>query len=114
MTLAAPMVRIWDPNPQLKDIALGEATVFRWKDKSGRDWEGGLFKPVPSAWTTGVGFTSTSRLTTSLSTKRQPLRLEIHVVHYKCWSYYCFVTYILNLSGSACSRFSGRKRLIPS
>jgi len=38
---------LWDPNPQLKDIALGTATVFRWKDKSGRDWKGGLFKPVP-------------------------------------------------------------------
>jgi dipeptidyl aminopeptidase/acylaminoacyl peptidase len=38
---------IWDPNPQLKDIALGEATVFRWKDKTGREWKGGLFKPVP-------------------------------------------------------------------
>jgi len=38
---------IWDPNPQLKDIALGEATLFKWKDKAGRDWKGGLFKPVP-------------------------------------------------------------------
>jgi len=38
---------IWDPNPQLKDIALGAATVYQWKDKDGRDWKGGLFKPVP-------------------------------------------------------------------
>jgi dipeptidyl aminopeptidase/acylaminoacyl peptidase len=38
---------IWDPNPQLDDIALGNATVYRWKDKDGRDWKGGLFKPVP-------------------------------------------------------------------
>jgi hypothetical protein len=38
---------IWDPNPQLKDITLGKATVYRWKDKAGRDWKGGLFKPVP-------------------------------------------------------------------
>ncbi len=38
---------IWNPNPQLRDIALGEATVYKWKDKAGRDWKGGLFKPVP-------------------------------------------------------------------
>jgi len=38
---------IWDPNPQLKAIALGDATVLKWKDNSGRDWKGGLFKPVP-------------------------------------------------------------------
>jgi dipeptidyl aminopeptidase/acylaminoacyl peptidase len=38
---------LWDPNPQLKDVVLGEAIVYRWKDKTGRDWKGGLFKPVP-------------------------------------------------------------------
>jgi len=36
---------IFDPNPQLKDIDLGEASVYRWKDKNGRDWVGGLYKP---------------------------------------------------------------------
>jgi len=36
---------IWDPNPQLRDISLSEASIFRWKDKTGRDWVGGLFKP---------------------------------------------------------------------
>ncbi|HWC16469.1 MAG TPA: hypothetical protein VG498_05620, partial [Terriglobales bacterium] len=36
---------IWDPNPQLKNIELGEATVFRWKNKDGRQFKGGLFKP---------------------------------------------------------------------
>jgi dipeptidyl aminopeptidase/acylaminoacyl peptidase len=36
---------IWDPNPQLKDIDLGQATVYTWKDREGRDWRGGLFKP---------------------------------------------------------------------
>jgi len=35
------------PNPNLRDIALGEVTVYKWKDKAGRDWKGGLFKPVP-------------------------------------------------------------------
>ena len=38
---------IWDPNPQLEKIDLGDVEVFTWKDKSGRDWQGGLFKPVP-------------------------------------------------------------------
>jgi len=36
---------ILDPNPQLKDIALGEVSVFKWKDNSGREREGGLYKP---------------------------------------------------------------------
>jgi dipeptidyl aminopeptidase/acylaminoacyl peptidase len=36
---------IWDPNPQLKDIELGAASAYTWKDKQGRDWRGGLFKP---------------------------------------------------------------------
>ena len=37
---------ILDPNPQLKNIELGEATVYKWKDKDGREWKGGLYKPV--------------------------------------------------------------------
>ena len=36
---------IFDPNPQLRDIDLGEASVFTWKDKHDRDWNGGLYKP---------------------------------------------------------------------
>lgn len=36
---------IWDPNPQLKAIKLGETFVYKWKDAAGRDWLGGLFKP---------------------------------------------------------------------
>jgi len=36
---------IWDPNPQLKDIQLGETTIYTWKDKDGRTWKGGLYKP---------------------------------------------------------------------
>src|SRR6266404_4391621 len=35
---------ILDPNPQLQDIDLGEASVFKWKDGSGHDWVGGLYK----------------------------------------------------------------------
>lgn len=36
---------IWDPNPQLKDVELGSASIYTWKDKTGREWSGGLFKP---------------------------------------------------------------------
>jgi dipeptidyl aminopeptidase/acylaminoacyl peptidase len=36
---------ILDPNPQLKDIELGEASVLKWKDENGREWVGGLYKP---------------------------------------------------------------------
>jgi Prolyl oligopeptidase family len=36
---------IWDPNPQLRDVALGDVSVFRWKNQSGHDDIGGLFKP---------------------------------------------------------------------
>lgn len=37
---------IWDPNPQLRHVELGEATIYRWKDKHGREFRGGLFKPA--------------------------------------------------------------------
>jgi len=37
---------ILDPNPQLKDICLGEASVYKWKDKTGLDHVGGLYKPT--------------------------------------------------------------------
>jgi dipeptidyl aminopeptidase/acylaminoacyl peptidase len=36
---------IWYPNPQLKGIEMGEVSVFKWKDKAGRQWVGGLYKP---------------------------------------------------------------------
>ncbi len=36
---------LWDLNPQLKNFELGEASVYNWKDKEGRDWKGGLYKP---------------------------------------------------------------------
>jgi dipeptidyl aminopeptidase/acylaminoacyl peptidase len=36
---------IWDPNPQLKKIELGHASIYRWKDKEGREFKGGLFQP---------------------------------------------------------------------
>jgi len=36
---------VWNPNPQLTSFALGEASVFHWKDESGYEWTGGLVKP---------------------------------------------------------------------
>jgi dipeptidyl aminopeptidase/acylaminoacyl peptidase len=36
---------IWDPNPQLKQIALSDGSLYTWKDKDGRPLKGGLFKP---------------------------------------------------------------------
>jgi hypothetical protein len=37
---------IWDPNPQLKNVELREASVYTWKDNERREWRGGLYKPV--------------------------------------------------------------------
>ena len=36
---------LWDPNSQLNDIELGEASIYTWRSKEGRTWKGGLFKP---------------------------------------------------------------------
>jgi len=36
---------IWDLNPQLSDVELTEASVYKWKDEDGRERRGGLFKP---------------------------------------------------------------------
>jgi len=37
--------RIWDPNPGLSNVILGEVYPFQWKDKSGYQWLGQLVKP---------------------------------------------------------------------
>jgi hypothetical protein len=37
---------IWNPNPQLKGIELSDVSVFRWKDQTGLNWVGGLYKPI--------------------------------------------------------------------
>ena len=37
---------IWDPNPQLESIELGDVKVYQWKDKAGREWRGGLYMPA--------------------------------------------------------------------
>lgn len=36
---------LWDPNPQLDQVALGQARIYRWHDKYGKTWIGGLYLP---------------------------------------------------------------------
>jgi dipeptidyl aminopeptidase/acylaminoacyl peptidase len=36
---------LWDPNPQLEEVSLGNASVYRWKDAQGRPWAGILVLP---------------------------------------------------------------------
>jgi dipeptidyl aminopeptidase/acylaminoacyl peptidase len=36
---------ILDPNPDLRNIDLGQAYVLKWKDKTGHEWSGGLYMP---------------------------------------------------------------------
>ena len=36
---------IWTPIRNSRILNLGEATVYTWKDKEGREWKGGLYKP---------------------------------------------------------------------
>ena len=37
--------KLWDPNPQLKGVSLGQTSVYAWRDSAGRNWVGGLVKP---------------------------------------------------------------------
>lgn len=37
---------IWDPNPQLKGIDLGRGSLYKWKDREGRELSGLLYKPT--------------------------------------------------------------------
>jgi dipeptidyl aminopeptidase/acylaminoacyl peptidase len=36
---------LWNPNPQLSEVALGKVSVFKWKDKAGQEEVGGLYLP---------------------------------------------------------------------
>jgi len=36
---------IWDPNPEFKNLDLGESSVYTWKDEEGQTRRGGLYKP---------------------------------------------------------------------
>lgn len=38
--------KLWDPNPQLAQLALGVASPYSWQDSHGRTWNALLFKPV--------------------------------------------------------------------
>jgi dipeptidyl aminopeptidase/acylaminoacyl peptidase len=44
-TSTGQMRMIWDPNPQLKDIELGTPSLYHWRDSTGREWSGILYKP---------------------------------------------------------------------
>ena len=37
---------LWEPNPKFARIRFGRASVYRWKDMTGRDWTGGLVEPM--------------------------------------------------------------------
>jgi len=37
---------IWNPNPQLHGVKMGNVSVYHWKDSGGYEWAGGLVKPV--------------------------------------------------------------------
>jgi dipeptidyl aminopeptidase/acylaminoacyl peptidase len=36
---------VWDPNPQIQNIELGQAEVIEWKDQTGFEYQAGLVKP---------------------------------------------------------------------
>jgi len=36
---------VWDPNPQLKNIELGQVSLYKWNDKGGRERKAELYKP---------------------------------------------------------------------
>ena len=38
--------KLWDPNPQLQSVKLGETSVYHWTDQTGYERTGGLIKPV--------------------------------------------------------------------
>ena len=37
---------IFDPNPELKNVAMGEPELYDWEDNAGRRWQGILYKPI--------------------------------------------------------------------
>jgi len=37
---------VWDPNPQFSEILFGKASLYRWTDRTGAHWTGGLVLPV--------------------------------------------------------------------
>jgi dipeptidyl aminopeptidase/acylaminoacyl peptidase len=45
-TLRGNSRAIWDPNPELKNLDTGQASVHTWKDQDGKERRGGLYKPT--------------------------------------------------------------------
>ena len=45
---------LWDPNPQLRQMQFGQASMYQWKDKDDHAWSGILIKPVN--YTPGVRY----------------------------------------------------------
>jgi dipeptidyl aminopeptidase/acylaminoacyl peptidase len=37
--------RLWDPNPQLASLQLGQASIYTWRDSTGYEWRAGLVLP---------------------------------------------------------------------
>jgi hypothetical protein len=37
--------QLWDPNPQLASLRLGQASICTWKDRTGYEWHAALIKP---------------------------------------------------------------------
>lgn len=42
----APSAIVLDPNSKIRQTNLGDVCTYRWKDETGRDWIGGLAKPL--------------------------------------------------------------------
>jgi len=36
---------LWNPNPRLTTIGMGQTSIYSWRDSSGYEWEAGLVKP---------------------------------------------------------------------
>jgi poly(3-hydroxybutyrate) depolymerase len=73
---------VLDPNPQLKEIALGDASIFEWGDRLGHKWRGGLYKPP--AYTAG---------------KKYPLVIQTHG----------FLEHVFRPNGMYASGFAARE-----
>ncbi len=59
---------LYDPNPQLQGIELGEAVTVTWRDETGYEFRGGLVKPpdyVPGKRYPPGDSTATTRISSS-------------------------------------------------
>jgi hypothetical protein len=74
--------KLWDPNPKLTEMQLGEASVYRWKDATGYNWSASLIKPL--GYVPGT---------------RYPLIIQTHGFHYE----HEFIT-----DGAYTTAFAGR------